>query len=62
MNGGQYYVGTASRVFWPIEPGTPIYAQVDSAGSHVFGAIIETHEIFHEPYNNIIGPRASSGR
>jgi len=40
-----------------ITPETEFYVQVDSANADTdYGAILETHELFNEPYNNIVGP------
>jgi hypothetical protein len=52
------YVSPARTFFLGNLPvGTPIYAQVDAynaATNH--GAVLETHEYYHRPYNNILGP------
>jgi len=40
-----------------LEPGTPIYAQVDSFNPVTqYGTVLEKHEAIGEPYNNILGP------
>ena len=40
-----------------ITPETKFYIQVDSANADTdYGAILETHELFAESYNNITGP------
>ena len=40
-----------------LQPGTPIYAQVDSFNpSTSYGTVLEKHEAIGEPYNNIYGP------
>jgi hypothetical protein len=53
-----YYQPDWSVVSWPLAPGTPVYAQVDSADAATnYGAVPENHEITGEPYrNNILGP------
>jgi hypothetical protein len=52
---GDYYTSTLSHVAWPLEVGTSVYAQVDSAkaGSD-HGAVLENHEISGSLYNNIV--------
>jgi hypothetical protein len=43
-----------SLIMWPLEPGTPVYAQVDSWREDTgYGAVLERHEIRQDPYNNI---------
>jgi len=55
--GDAYYWAEYSYVEWPLPPGTPIYAQVDSADADTtYGAILELDEIRGLPYNNILGP------
>jgi hypothetical protein len=47
------------RTFFPgnLPVGTPIYAQVDAYNEATdYGAVMETHEYFQRPYNNILGP------
>ncbi len=47
------------RTFFPgnLPVGTPIYAQVDSYNAATnYGAVLETHEYYQRPYNNILGP------
>jgi hypothetical protein len=47
------------RTFFPgnLPTGTPVYAQVDSYNAATnYGAVLETHEYYHQPYNNILGP------
>jgi hypothetical protein len=44
-----------------IPVGTPVYKQVDSANTETtYGAVLETHEINDEAYNNILGPVMST--
>ena len=54
--GDDHYWAEYSYVAWPLPPGTPIYAQVDSAGEGAYGGVLEAHEIRGEPYNTIAGP------
>ncbi len=55
--GGPYYLSDYSQVTWPLTAGTPVYAQVDSANEDtLYGAVLETHEITGDEYDNIIGP------
>ncbi len=54
--GDAYFWAEYSHVDWPLPPGTPVYAQVDSAGEGAYGGVLEVHEIRGEPYNNIAGP------
>jgi hypothetical protein len=57
--GGAYYRADLSNFSGTLAAGTPIYAQVDSANANVaYGAVLETHEQFGGPYNNISGPVA----
>jgi hypothetical protein len=65
--GDEHYFSAYSTVTWTLPVGTPIYAQVDSANPKTtYGAVLETHEIYGQPYNNIMGPvystAATSGR
>lgn len=55
--------------FWPslsdfpasLPEGTPIYVQVDSANVGTsYGAVLETHEVNGNAYNNIVGPVLST--
>lgn len=49
-----YYVEQNSTYGGVLPAGTPVYAQVDSAHLNTtYGAILETHEILGEPYNNV---------
>ena len=60
--GDAYYVADYSLVTWPLAAGTPVYAQVDSAAvGTTYGAVLESHEIRGEAYNNVTGPVVSSG-
>ncbi len=44
---------------WPAGPQSgSIYAQVDSTGSHSYGAVEENHEATGGSYNNLSGPLA----
>ena len=55
--GDAFYHPEYSRFSAPLPAGTPIYAQVDSANADtVYGAVLESHEITGEEYNNIAGP------
>lgn len=55
--GDPYFIPEYSHVEWPLEVGTPIYAQVDSANALTdYGAVLEDHELVGGPYNNILGP------
>jgi VCBS repeat-containing protein len=52
--GDVFYVPEYSSVSWPLATDTPVYAQVDSADiTTTYGAVLETHEIAGETYNNI---------
>lgn len=52
-----YYFPGLSQMPAIIPVGTPIYVQVDSANANtIYGAVLETHEIGMESYNNIFGP------
>lgn len=43
-----------------LQPGTPIYAQVDSFNPGTdYGTVLEKHEVIDGPYNNIYGPTLS---
>ncbi len=51
------WVQVGDAFFLDISPETPLYVQVDSANADTdYGALLETHEIFGEAYNNIAGP------
>ena len=57
----EFFWGWGSYVNWPIEPGTVVYAHVDSW--HVeneYGAVLEDHEVLGQWYNNVFGPGFSS--
>ena len=58
--GDEYYLAeeTSSQVFWPIGPGTQIWAQVDSRVGR-YGLVYEIHEWEDQYYNNIKGPYTS---
>jgi hypothetical protein len=59
--GDAHYWPSHSRVSWPLAPGTPVYAQVDSLNSATtFGAVLESHEMIGEDYNNIDVERVSA--
>ena len=68
MPGGSLTLPYGDAYFWPslssyeaIPAGTAIYAQVDSANANTtYGAVLETHEILGEAYNNIAGPVLST--
>lgn len=50
-------VRVGDALFLDIGPETPLYVQVDSANANTnYGAILETHEIAGEAYNNLAGP------
>jgi hypothetical protein len=53
-----FYQPEYSSITWPLTPGTPVYAQVDSfpAPTPHDGLVLETHEYYNRPYNNITGP------
>jgi hypothetical protein len=53
-----FYQPDYSTITWPLTPGTPIYAQADSypAPTPHNGLVLETHEYYGQPYNNITGP------
>jgi hypothetical protein len=55
--GDAYYFSSFSRVQWPLELDRMVFVQVDSYGAdNPFGAVVETHEIKEDFYNNIQGP------
>jgi len=59
--GDKYYSAINSHLNGPLPVGTILYAQVDSANANTNdGAVLETHEITGEPYNNISGPMLST--
>ena len=50
-----YYPGLSNLSV--LTPGTPVYAQVDSANALTnYGAVLENHEISGGVYNNVTGP------
>ncbi len=56
-----HFFADLSAVAWPLAAGTALYAQVDAANTATtYGAVLETHEVRGEPYNNIFGPVSSS--
>jgi hypothetical protein len=55
-------VAAYSSISWPLGPGAPVYAQVDSYNADTtYGAVLERHEIRGEPYNNVAGPVVATG-
>ncbi|MBN1889668.1 MAG: putative Ig domain-containing protein, partial [Thermoflexales bacterium] len=62
--GGVLTLTVGDAYYWPpdsrwgsLPPGTPVYAQVDSANAlTTFGAVLEPHERAGGAYNNILGP------
>ncbi|MCP4423988.1 MAG: DUF11 domain-containing protein [Chloroflexi bacterium] len=59
---GAYYRADLSEFSGTILPGTAVYAQVDSAHTNTaYGAVMETHEMNGDPYNNIYGTTATAG-
>jgi hypothetical protein len=55
--GDAYYWPSLSKVKWPLADETQVWVQVDSAGLAAdYGGVLETHEIFGEGYNNVMGP------
>ena len=59
--GDAYYVPAYSQVAWPLDAGTPVYAQVDSASAgSTYGAVLESHEVLGTAYNNVAGPAYAS--
>jgi hypothetical protein len=60
--GDGYYWEDYSYFPGSLPPGTPVYAQVDSANVQTsYGAVLENHEIAGGSYNNIAGPVSSIG-
>jgi hypothetical protein len=60
--GDAYYWPSYSYINWPLQAGTPVYAQVDSANiSTTYGAVLENHEIVGGFYNNIISSTVQAG-
>jgi len=58
---GDAYYQPALSNWGTIPVGTQIYAQADSANTNTtYGAVLETHEILGETYNNILGPVPST--
>ena len=59
--GDAFYQPGFSNFSGVIPAGAQIYAQVDAANvGSSYGAVLETHEINNEPYNNILGPLTTS--
>jgi uncharacterized repeat protein (TIGR01451 family) len=54
------YVAEYSSVSWPLAAGTPVYAQVDSAGDPAYGGVQESDELSDGVYNNVTGPVSST--
>jgi hypothetical protein len=48
-----YYHPEWSRVTWPLAENTPVYVQVDALGDYDYAAVLESHEIAREGYNNV---------
>ncbi len=60
--GDAWYRPDHSRVSWPLAVGTPVYAQVDSFNpATTYGAVLESHEVMGEDYNNIKDAQVASG-
>ena len=56
-----YYSAANSNYSGNLVPGTAVYAQVDSVHLGTsYGGILELHEIYGTPYNNIKGATASA--
>jgi hypothetical protein len=53
-----FYKPEYSNMTWPMAVGTRIYAQVDTFPDPAYpdGLVLETHEFYNQPYNNIEGP------
>ena len=59
--GDAHYQPSLSNFTGSLLVGTPIYAQVDSAGPDItYGAVPENHEVTGGTYNNITGPVLST--
>ena len=57
-----FYWDEFSHFASPLNPGTPIVVQVDSAGvGKTYGEVLEDHEILKKPYNNISGALSVAG-
>jgi hypothetical protein len=55
--GDAYMVDDYTRIALPLAPGTPVYAQVDSANALTdYGGVLEIHEARGGTYNNVSGP------
>jgi hypothetical protein len=56
---GAHYQANLSNFSGNLLPGTPVYAQVDSANTTTtYGAVLENHEDSGGVYNNITGTTA----
>jgi hypothetical protein len=51
-----------NQVHWPLLDGDQLYAQVDSYSSRnsTYGMVLETHELYQDRYNNVMGPASVS--
>ena len=59
--GDSYYWPNLSNATFPLALDLPVYAQVDSADAYnSYGAVLETHEMTGDTYNNIAGPMGVS--
>jgi len=60
--GDGYYAEAFSIINWPLDAGTPVYAQVDSWNPDTsYGAVLEIHEKLGEAYNNIGSTVSTTG-
>jgi hypothetical protein len=60
--GGDYYVVEYSHLSWPLPVGASVYAQADSAdAATIYGAVLESHEITGQVYNNISSTVSTAG-
>jgi hypothetical protein len=59
--GDAHYFAEHSAISWPLALGTPVYAQVDSAGDASYGAVREMDEIRGDTYNNVHGTTVAPG-
>jgi hypothetical protein len=59
--GDAHYQPSLSNFSGSLPVGTPVYAQVDSAGPNAtYGVVTENHEVAGGTYNNITGPVLST--
>jgi hypothetical protein len=59
--GDKYYWPSESNMSWPLNAGTLVYAQADSANANTtYGAVLENHEIIGGEYNNIASTDSTS--